>query len=224
MLKIKSRLGWVALAGWLALGGCQPGQPDITEGITPQALNFYVLMHEIQGLRTKVGEATADRAEQHLSTYRQLAARCQRMAADNQAAPGLKKYPAIASAMDSCLAAGAEFLSLEEKTVALYGQLNEVSRQLEDLKASVRNNSILAKKQKPKIDALAARQSALQKELESARPRLARASQLGTRLLKSYNRLIMETKILDYGNDEALFALFGWQRPPSLKQAVKKKK
>ena len=213
MFRIKAGLGWVALAGWLVLGGCKPGPKDITEGITPQALNFYVLMHEIQGLRTKVGEAPADRVDQHLPTYRQLAARCQRMAAENQAAPELKKYPAVASAMDSCLAAGFDFLSLEEKAVALYGQLDEVSRQLEDLRASVRNNSILAKKQKPKIDALDARQSALQRDLEPARNRLARASQLASRLLKNYNRIIKEAKILDYGNDEAMFALLGWQKP-----------
>lgn len=222
MLRIKARLGWVALAGWLVLGGCKPGQKDITEGITPQALNFYVLMHEIQGLRTKVGEAPADRVDQHLPTYRQLAARCQRMAADNQAAPELKKYPAVASAMDSCLAAGAEFLSLEEKAVALYGQLNEVGRQLEDLRASIRNNSIVAKKQKPKIDALAARQSALQKDLDAIRPRLAKASQLASRLLKNYNRIIMEAKILDYGNDEAMFVLLGWQSPPATPKTKRK--
>ena len=167
-----------------------------------------------------MGEAPADRVDQHLPTYRQLAARCQRMAADNQAAPELKKYPAIALAMDSCLAAGTEFLSLEGKAVELYGQLNEVGRQLEDLRASVRNNSLLAKKQKPKIDALAARQSAMQKDMETARLRLAKASQLSARLLKNYNRIIMEAKILDYGNDETMFGLLAWQRPPP-KPAVK---
>jgi hypothetical protein len=202
------------IAGSLLGGGCRPREAKISQGITPHALNFYVLMHEIQGLRNKLAESGAGQMEQLLPGYRQLIARCQRMTAETKDPEEMGKYPAIAVAMDSCLEAGAAFLVLEEKAVRAYGRLDEVSRELKDLQLSIRNNSLLASKQKPKLDALSSQQAGLQKELEALKQPLAKSSQSAARLLKKYNQLILEAKILDYGSDEKMFALQSWQKPP----------
>jgi len=146
------------------------------------------------------------------------------MIQDNQISKELKKYPAIDAAMDSCLNAGVAFLILEAKAVETISRLADVKQQLSDLRQSTRNNSLLAKKQKPKMDALAKQQASLQKQLDGHKPGLSRNSQTCRALLKSYNNLVLQGKILEYTNDVKLFALFSWEKPAPVKTVKKKRK
>jgi hypothetical protein len=208
----------------VAAVGCGKKKPDVSQGITPNLLNFYILHQEIGAIRDKVGAATTEQKAQYLPSYHELIGRSQKMLADNQTSQELKKYPAINAAMDSCLGAGVAFLALEARAVDAHSRLADVKQQLTDLRQSTRNNSLLAKKQRPKIDALAQQQTSLQKQLEGHKPGLGRNSQSCRSLLKRYNALVLQGKMLEYTNDEKLFALFAWEKPAPAKAVKKKRK
>lgn len=204
--------------------GCGKKKADISQGITPNVLNFYILHQEIGAIRDKVGAATAEQKAQYLPGYHELIGRSQKMLTDNQTSKELKKYPAITAAMDSCLNAGVAFLSLEARAIESHSRLADVNQQLSDLRQSIRNNSLLARKQKPQVDALAKQQAILQKQLDGYKPGLSRSSQSCRSLLKRYNALVLQGKILEYTNDEKLFALFSWEKPVPVKTVKKKRK
>ncbi len=208
----------------MAAMGCGKKKADISQGITPNVLNFYILHQEIGAIRDKVGTSAAEQKAQYIPSYNELIGRSQKMLTDNQASKELKKYPAINAAMDSCLNADVAFLTLEVRAVDANSRLADTKQQLSDLRQSIRNNSLLAKKQKPKMDALAKQQTSLQKQLDGYKPGLSRNSQTCRALLKSYNNLILEGKILEYTNDEKLFALFPWEKPAPVKTVKKKRK
>ncbi|HAD82358.1 MAG: hypothetical protein A2509_08255 [Candidatus Edwardsbacteria bacterium RIFOXYD12_FULL_50_11] len=208
----------------MAALGCGKKKAAVSQGITPNVLNFYILHQEIGAIRGKVGASTPEQKAQYLPSYNELIGRSQKMIQDNQTSQELKKYPAIDAAMDSCLNAGVAFLILEAKAVETISRLADVKQQLSDLRQSTRNNSLLAKKQKPKMDALAKQQASLQKQLDGHKPGLSRNSQTCRALLKSYNNLVLQGKILEYTNDVKLFALFSWEKPAPVKTVKKKRK
>lgn len=208
----------------MASMGCGKKKADVSQGITPNVLNFYILHQEIGAIRDKVGASTAEQKAQYIPSYNELIDRSQKMLVDNQTSKELKKYPAINAAMDSCHNAGVVFLTLEAKAVEVISRLAEVKQQLSDLRQSIKNNSLLAKKQRPRIDALTKQQTSLQKQLDGYKPGLSRSSQTCRALLKRYNDLILQGKILEYTNDEKLFALFPWEKPAPVKAVKKKRK
>ncbi len=202
--------------------GCGKKQAEISEGITPNALNFYILYQEIGAIREKVQASGTEQMPQYLPIYQELMTRSRKMLKDNETSRELKKYPEINSAMDSCLAAGTAFLELEARAIQARVGLADVKQQISDLRQSVKNNSILAQKQKPRMDALADQQTNLQKRLDGFQPVLNRNSQACASLLKRYNHLILQGKILEYTNHPKLFALFAWERPAEAKMPAKK--
>lgn len=206
----------------MAIVGCGKEKAEISQGITPNVLNFYILHQEIEAVRDKVGISGAGEMAQYRPAYNELLGRSQKMLKDNETSKELKKYPEINSTMDSCLNAGVEFLTLEAKAVETNNELADVKQQLTDIRRSIRNNSMLARKQGPKINALAEQQSRLQKQLDSYKPVLSRNSQACIRFLKKYNKLIMQDKILEFANDEKLFALFPWEKPAGAKKPATK--
>jgi len=211
----------------LTLTGCGKKEKEITQGITPNALNFYILHQEIGAIRDKVKSSEAAKMPQYLPSYNELLGRSRKMLEENSASKELKKYPDINAAMDTCLKAGIEFMTQEARAIETNGKLANIRQELADIRQSVRNNSLLAKKQKPKIDALAGQESQAQKQLEGYKPALGKMSRSCMGVLGAYNKLILESKILEYANDEKLFSLFAWEKtvaPKPVKKPVKKKR
>jgi capsule polysaccharide export protein KpsE/RkpR len=224
MGRVKLYSGWLIAIFLIGLigAGCGKKETEITRGITPNALNFYILHQEIGAIRVKAGETEAAKTTQYLPSYSELVGRSQKMLKDNELSKEMKRYPEIGSTIDSCLNSGTQFLSLEAQAIRAYSEMTEVKQQLADIRQSVRHNSLLAKKQKPRIDALSAQLSKLQKQLEGYKPGLKRNSQSCTVLLKKYNKLILDSKILEYTNDEKMFGLYDWEKIAEAKKAVKK--
>lgn len=212
----------------LVASGCGKKEKEITQGITPNVLNFYILHQEIGAIRDKAGSAEAVKLMQYLPAYRELTGRGQKMLSDNAVSKELKKYPEINAAMDTCLKAGMTFLDLEAKAIETYANLTDIRDQLAEIRRAIKHNSLLAKKQKTKIDELSRQEAQASKKLEGYKQGLARGSQTSMSLLKAYNDLILQGKILEYANDEKLYAGFSWEKPspaPKLvKKTVKKKK
>lgn len=200
------------LCSVLLFSGCGKKQPDITHGIMPYALNFYILHQEIGSIRSKVMSASPGKMSVHLSAYNELAGRIDKMMAENAVSRDLKKNREFFAIMDSCLDAGRRYLRLEADAVRFQDNLSLVNIELAGIRQSIRNNSLLAKKNKARIEALTLQQSKLKKNLETLRPQLAKWGGAATEMLAKYNGFILRNKTLDFVNEDSTFALMPWEK------------
>lgn len=81
----------------------------------------------------------------------------------------------------------------------------------------------MAKKYKPKTNNLTAQQSKYKQQLDALKPKLKKNSQLCRLRLVKYNKIIIDGKVLSYVNNDRLFDLFKWEKPPEVKKAPAKR-
>jgi len=227
-MKLKQTGHILVIVGALAaLLGCSPKERQISQGIMPVALNFYVLTGEIVRIRAEVKTSSPEKLVDFGARYQECITRSQQLQKEVAAVPELKKHQDFQAALDSCLASQLSFLGAEAGAVRSYGTYRKVQNQIADIERQISGNSLARDRTQPELDRLTALADRSQREVEALKPVLLSASQINLRHMRAYNQLVLAQKILNYTSQEELFALLDWERakaaPPKHKAGKAKK-